>query len=75
MPKALLASIPLPKLNRRMSQREVIHGELSSPISPKPGCRFAVRCPERRPECTGENIPLVEIKPGHFVSCIQYAKG
>lgn len=73
--KALLASIPLPKLNRRMSQREVIHGELSSPISPKPGCRFAVRCPERRPECTGENIPLVEIKPGHFVSCVQYAKG
>ena len=70
--KALLASIPLPKLNRRMSQREVIHGELSSPVSPKPGCRFAVRCPERRPECTGEDIPLIEIKPGHFVSCVQF---
>ena len=70
--KALLASIPLPKLNRRMSQPEVIHGELSSPVSPKPGCRFAVRCPERRPECTGEDIPLIEIKPGHFVSCVQF---
>lgn len=70
--KALLASIPLPKLNRRMSQKEVIHGELSSPIAPKPGCRFAVRCPEREECCTRENIPLVEISPGHFVSCVKY---
>lgn len=72
--KALLASIPLPKLNHRMSQNEVIHGELSSPINPKPGCRFAVRCPECREECTKENIPLIEYTPGHFVSCTKYMK-
>ncbi|MBQ7113693.1 MAG: ATP-binding cassette domain-containing protein [Clostridia bacterium] len=70
--KALLASIPLPKLNKRMSQQEVIHGELTSPINPKPGCRFAARCPERTEACTKENIPLKEIAPGHFVSCVKY---
>ncbi len=70
--KALLASIPLPKLNNRMSQQEVIHGELTSPINPKPGCRFAARCPERTEACTKANIPLKEIEPGHFVSCVKY---
>ncbi|MBE5784592.1 MAG: ATP-binding cassette domain-containing protein [Clostridiales bacterium] len=70
--KALLASIPLPKLNSRMSQQEVIHGELTSPINPKPGCRFAARCPERTEACTKANIPLKEVAPGHFVSCVKY---
>ncbi len=72
--RALLASIPLPRINHRMTQKEVIHGELSSPINPKPGCRFAVRCPECTQACTKENIPLVEHTPGHFVSCVKYIK-
>lgn len=70
--RALLASIPQPSLSKRMSQKEVIHGELSSPISPAPGCRFAIRCPECTEECTKANIPLVEYSPNHFVSCVKY---
>lgn len=70
--RALLASIPLPKLNRSKIRRDIIRGELSSPIDPKPGCRFAIRCPERTEACVGQDIPLVEHSPNHFVSCVKY---
>ncbi len=70
--RALLASIPLPKLNRSKIQHDVIRGELSSPIDPPPGCRFAVRCPERTEACVGKDIPLIEYSPNHFVACVKY---
>jgi len=70
--KALLASIPLPRLNRSVVQQEVIRGELTSPINPKPGCRFAARCPIAEERCTKDNVPLVEYEPGHFVACVKY---
>lgn len=70
--QALLSSIPLPKLNHGTMQQEVIRGELASPIDPKPGCRFAIRCPECKDACIGQDIPLVEHSPNHFVSCVKY---
>ncbi|MBO5520778.1 MAG: ABC transporter ATP-binding protein, partial [Eubacterium sp.] len=42
--KALLAAIPQPDLSGRGKERELLTGEVSSPIEPKPGCRFAPRC-------------------------------
>lgn len=71
--KALLAAIPIPDLGiARNSKRIIIRGEVSSPINPKPGCRFSVRCVNVAPECTGENIPLREVSPGHLVACTRY---
>lgn len=69
---ALLSAIPVPNLSRRNKRGEVIRGEVTSPINPKPGCRFAARCPYAKPECTAADIPLKEISKGHFVSCILY---
>lgn len=70
--QALLSSIPLPKLNHGTMQQEVIRGELASPIDPKPGCRFAIRCPECKDACIGQDIPLIEYSPNHFISCVKY---
>jgi len=67
--KALLAAIPVLDTSRRNREIEIIKGEVTSPINPKPGCRFASRCPYAGPECTGENLPLTEVSPGHFVAC------
>ena len=53
-------------------ERKPIHGELTSPIDPKPGCRFASRCERACPECTGSDLPLREVSPGHFVACRLY---
>ena len=47
---------------------EVIRGEVSSPINPKPGCRFAPRCNYVCDACK-EPQELKEISPGHFVAC------
>jgi len=66
--QALLSAIPTPSI-RKKQERIILKGEISSPIEPKPGCRFAVRCNYAKPECTGENMPLVEIEPNHFVAC------
>jgi oligopeptide/dipeptide ABC transporter ATP-binding protein len=70
--KALLSAIPVPNLSRRNKPRDVISGEVTSPVNPKPGCRFAARCPYAKPECTAADITLKEVSSGHFVSCILY---
>ena len=65
--KALLSAIPSTDINDTR-KRVILKGELSSPINPKPGCRFAARCPYRSDACAKPQ-QLEEIEAGHFVSC------
>lgn len=65
--KALLSAIPTIDIDKPM-QMVALKGELVSPINPKPGCRFAARCPYAREECQQPQT-LEEVMPGHFVSC------
>ena len=67
--KALLSAIPIPDISMRNKEIQLIQGEVTSPINPKPGCRFAARCPMARPECSQESPPLREVSPNHFVAC------
>lgn len=67
--KALLSAVPVPDV-RHKRNRIVLKGEVSSPIDPKPGCRFASRCRYATEECRKTNPPQEEILPGHFVSCL-----
>ena len=68
--KALLAAIPEPDLERSRNKKlEVIRGEVTSPIDPKPGCRFAARCEYCTGRCSESNPEFVEVTPGHYVSC------
>lgn len=66
--KALLAAIPEP-IVRKNHKRELLRGEIVSPIDPKPGCRFAARCPYATDHCHSVSPTLQEIETGHFVSC------
>lgn len=70
--KALLAAIPVPSLASRGKGLNVIKGEVSNPIDPPPGCRFASRCPYATDRCRKENPKMKEIEPGHFVACVLY---
>ena len=65
--QALLSAIPSTDVERKM-QRVQLKGELTSPINPKPGCRFAARCPYATAKCQ-EPQQLREIESGHFVQC------
>jgi peptide/nickel transport system ATP-binding protein len=66
--KALLSVIPEPTIKKK-KERKLIQGEITSPINPKPGCRFAARCSYARDICHQVTPALKEISPGHFVSC------
>ena len=66
--KALLSAIPVPDPDFKM-ERIPLKGELTSPINPEPGCRFAKRCPYAKEGCTSNEMTLKEMEPGHFVSC------
>ena len=67
--KALLAAIPEPDISKRNEEFKIIKGEISSPINVKPGCRFYKRCDVCQDECKNSDPPLIEVLPGHFVSC------
>ena len=68
--RALLSAVPVPSVHNR-KKRIVLKGELTSPIDPQPGCRFAARCIYASEECMKPQ-ELEECSPGHFVSCCKY---
>ena len=66
--QALLSAIPIPNVHHKQ-ERMILKGELTSPIDPKPCCRFAARCPYVTDQCLSEEPELRELKPGHSVAC------
>lgn len=66
--KGLLSAIPVPSI-RRERTRVIMQGEISTPIDPKPGCRFANRCPFARDVCTQSQPEFTEVEPEHYVAC------
>lgn len=65
--QALLSAIPIPNLHKK-TKRIIMKGEITSPINPKPGCRFMARCPYADAQCESPQT-LSEIEPDHFVAC------
>ena len=68
--KALLSAVPLPDIDHE-KRRIALKGEITSPINPKPGCRFAARCPYAVGECFTNTPVQEEVRPNHFVSCFR----
>ena len=66
--QALLSAIPVPSIHNQR-KRILLKGEITSPVDPKPGCRFASRCPYASSRCHSEEPQLKEIAPGHFNAC------
>mgnify|MGYP004663568995 FL=1 len=74
--QALLAAIPEPDVEMRNKEIKVIRGEVTSPINPKPGCRFAARCEYATDACLGTDPALRDLGGGHFCACARIgAKG
>lgn len=66
--RALIGALPIPDIDHKR-ERIQLKGELTSPINPKPGCRFATRCIYANPGCFEKNPEIEEITLGHFVRC------
>ncbi len=66
--QGLLSAIPSIELDEK-KERIHLQGELTSPIEPKPGCRFAGRCPHAKDICRQQNPALRDMGGGHYVAC------
>jgi oligopeptide/dipeptide ABC transporter ATP-binding protein len=69
--QALISAVPVPDPeSKRM--KDVISGEIPSPVDPPSGCRFHTRCPYAHERCSIEEPQLVEVEKNHFVACHLY---
>ncbi|MBE3117051.1 ABC transporter ATP-binding protein [Candidatus Bathyarchaeota archaeon] len=69
--KKLLAAFLVPDISMRNKEIEVIHGEVTSPVNPKPGCRFADRCEYTTNACAGQDPKLTDLGGGHYCACVR----
>ncbi len=68
--RGLLASIPHGRAGERLA---AIEGVVPNLAQLPPGCSFAPRCPERRPECDRALPPDVTVAEGHRARCVLHA--
>lgn len=67
--QALLSAVPIPDPDKEAQKnRQILTGDVPSPINTPKGCPFAGRCPRATDLCRQEK-PLLEMKQGHLVSC------
>lgn len=66
--RALLSAIPIPSIHVK-KEKIILKGELTSPINPKPCCRFAPRCPYAKEECFVSEPKLRDTGDNHWVAC------
>lgn len=68
--KALLSAVPIPDPElEAVKHRQIIGGDVPSPINKPKGCPFCTRCPEATDQCRQAVPELKEVRPGHFVAC------
>ncbi|NPV70371.1 MAG: ABC transporter ATP-binding protein [Firmicutes bacterium] len=66
--RALLAAVPIEDPDER-KPRQILEGDVPSPINPPGGCRFHTRCTYAKPVCSEEEPPLTDRGGGHYVAC------
>lgn len=68
--KALLSAVPVPDPDLETTKkRQIIEGDVPSPINKPKGCAFSSRCPLACDQCREALPKLREVESGHFVAC------
>jgi oligopeptide/dipeptide ABC transporter ATP-binding protein len=65
-----LFSASLPDRPDSERAKNVLPGEVPSPLDPPSGCRFHTRCPQAQPTCSETTPALREVSPTHWVACL-----
>ena len=72
---SLLSSIPEPDpIKAKANKRQILEGDIPSPLNAPSGCPFRTRCPKASKECAEKLPELREISKGHFVACRLFDK-
>lgn len=67
----LIEAVPIPDPSLRR-ERQLLEGDVPSPVNPPSGCRFHTRCPRRMPECSQAEPALLHQGEDHWVACHLY---
>ena len=67
--KFLLEAVPVPDPNLRKEQKNMLTGEIPSPVNPPSGCHFRTRCPYASEECARTVPEMKEVISGRYVAC------
>lgn len=71
--QSLLSAIPEPDPDKaKANQRQILQGDIPSPLNAPSGCPFRTRCPRATAACESHLPELKEISNGHFVSCVLF---
>jgi len=66
--KALISAVPQPDPTA-IHQRDILSGDIPSPLAPPSGCVFRTRCPHAADICASAVPEPVTIAPGHVSLC------
>lgn len=67
--KFLLEAVPVPDPEVRKEKKDMLDGEIPSPVNPPSGCYFRTRCPYAQKRCAEEVPEMKEVEPGRFCAC------
>jgi peptide/nickel transport system ATP-binding protein len=65
----------IPKLHETQARLDTIEGNVPNLVRPPSGCRFHPRCEYAMDICREKKPPMVEVRPGHLVTCHLYTGG
>lgn len=72
--QALLSAVPIPDpIKGKNSHRQILQGEIPSPINPPVCCPFCTRCPFAEERCHHE-MPAMKDYGGHSAACFKLEK-
>lgn len=72
--QALLSAVPIPN-PRSEKKRQILEGDVPSPINPPKGCHFHTRCQYRVDDCSQFEPAFSDTGNGHYVACPVRAGG
>ena len=65
----LLEAVPKPDPTIRKEDKNMLIGEIPSPVNPPSSCRFHTRCPYASERCSQEEPLMREVAPGRMAAC------
>lgn len=68
--QALISAIPIAKPKSEIKRkRQILKGEIPSPLNPPSGCKFRTRCPLAKDICAQQVPALKDVGGGHMCAC------